>query len=225
METKSIIHFKGEPFMAIVEGRGEAPVKCIPVVWDGRDSGAWGGSCGAGILFEDGQKYMWGLDSPRDPITSWRATEILRRLKVIKKREFCGAYYAASRFLSEQNRKTFAESVIAKIGRKTCNEILAMAIPEVIIRAILDNQNNDFPPSLFPIAEEVKAGTLKWRPEFNKAMLDPDEDYAKKEEGEKIIKFNSLLTSYAKFRGRPRYCIGMTEVENALLKLIRMGAD
>jgi hypothetical protein len=225
METKSIIHFKGEPFMAIVEGRGETPVKCIPVVWDGRDSGAWGGSCGAGVLFEDGQKYVWGLDSPRDLITSWRATEILRRLKVIKKREFCGAYYAASRYLSKDDRKTFAETVIAKIGNKTRNEILAMPVPETIIRAILDNQNDKPAPDFFPIAEELKTGTLRWRPEFDKFMTDSMGISTEFGRGKMLAKFEPLLISYAKFRNRPRQCIGMDDVENTLIKLMEKGVE
>ncbi|MFA5084198.1 MAG: hypothetical protein WC475_02345 [Candidatus Paceibacterota bacterium] len=227
MDTKGKIHFRNEPFMAVVEGRGDTPVKCVPIVYDGKvPDTAFGQECGAGILFEDGKKYFWGLYSPRDLITSWRATEILRRLSVIKKRDFCGAYYAASRHLGKEDRKVYAEPIIARIGRQVHNKILAMSIPETIIRAILDNQNDELAPDIFPIASEIKAGTLKWRPEFSKAMFAPDENRAKEEIKRKIIaEFEPLLVSYAKFRGRPRDSIGMNEVEKALFSLIGKGAD
>ncbi|MDP3052578.1 MAG: hypothetical protein Q8N22_01320 [bacterium] len=228
MDTKGKIYFKNEPFMAVVEGRGDNPVKCTPIVYDGRDpSSAFGNECGAGILFEDGKIYSWGLWQPRNLIVSWRATEILRRLNVIKKHDFCAAYSAGCHRISDSDREKYVKPIIAKIGNQTYKEIMAMPVPETIIRAILDNQGQDFSPSLFPISYEVKAGTIKWRQEFADAGIEnPDEVDARKfRQDKKISRFERLLVSYAKSQGLPRHCIRMDKVEKILLDLIEKGAD
>ena len=220
-KEKYKIHFRNEPFMAVVKGRGDEPVKCTPV------AGEIKSNCGVGIRFEDGKVQIWGLVHPRDLITAWRATEVLKHLNFINPNfTLCAAYYTALRNLSDDDRKRYAEPIITKIGRQTHRKIMSMPIPEKIIRAILDNQGHDCSPSLFPIEYEVKAGAIKWRPEFTDAMGDPDKDYAKEEARKKIIsKFEPLLVSYAKFRDHPRHCIAMDDVERALLKLIKKGSD
>ncbi len=184
-------------------------------------------NCGVGIRFEDGKVQIWGLVHPRDLITAWRATEVLKHLNFINPNfTLCAAYYTGSRNLHDDDRKRYVDPIISKIGRETYTKIMAMPIPEKIIRAILDNQGHDYSPSLFPIEYEIKAGALKWRPEFADAMSDPEKDYAKEEARKKIIsKFEPLLVSYAKFRNQPRHCIGMDDVERALLKLAKKGTD
>ena len=68
------IHFRNQPFMARVDGQGEEPIECTPVVYDTPST------CGVGVLFEDGRGQTWGLLSPRNLIAAWRGTEVLRRL-------------------------------------------------------------------------------------------------------------------------------------------------
>ncbi len=150
--NKHKIHFKNEPFMARVSGKGEEPIQCTPVVYDERSH------CGIGIFYEDGQGQIWGPVTPRNLIAAWRGTEVLRRLDFIKNGTLCGAYYTGARDPHESDMKSFAEPIIAKIGRKTYDEIMEMPVPEQIMRAILDNQKDEFAPSLYPITEEVRGG-------------------------------------------------------------------
>lgn len=222
METKSIIRFRGEPFMAVVRGKSTVPIKCIPAVRDGENS------CGAGIIFEDGKGLFWGLVHPRDLITAWRATEILKHLNFIDPNfTLCAAYTAGLRKISDDDRKRYLEPIIAKIGRETHTKIMAMPIPEEIIRAILDNQGHDPAPSLFPIEYEVEAGTIKWQKAFTYVGIrHPDEVKAEQRaDNETISKFEKLLISFARSRNLSRDCFGIYAVEGALLTLVKKRAD
>lgn len=218
------IHFRNKPFMAFVAGEGDAPIQCTPIVYDDEEH------CGLGILYGDGRAEIWGMLIPRNLIAAWRGTEILRRLDTIEYGTLCHAYATGGRNPSEQ----CVEPTIAKIGREAYEEIMSMPIPEEIIRAILDNQKNQrheyFAPSLCPISDEVRAGTIKWRQEFAAAGIKhPDFiDRANRVyEKEKVIrtKFIKILDSYAKsgilkLQEDEKDCI-----EEILLGLSRKGAD
>lgn len=226
MEIKGKIYFKNEPFMAVVEGRGDNPVKCTPIVYDGRDpSSAFGNECGAGIIFEDGKKYSWGLWQPRDLITAWRATEVLRRLNVIKKHDFCAAYYTGRRRVSNNDREKYVEPIIAKIGRQAHREIMSMPIPDEIIRAILDNQGQDFSPSGWPITDEIAAGTIKWQEAFSRVGIKhPDEVKAEEWANKKTIaRFKRLIDSYTNSRIQTCFA-GLPFPEGDLLELVKKDA-
>jgi len=168
------IHFRGVPFVARVVGQGV--IKCTPIVYE-IDS-----SCGIGVLYEDSQKgQTWGLFSPRNIIAAWRGTEVLRHLDLIKDNTLATAYYAGLRDPHDSDKKRYVEPMILNIGRGVYDKIMRMPVPEEIIRVILDNQGDEFPPHLYPIAEEVRAGTIKWRKEFADVGIEhPYVSYAKK---------------------------------------------
>lgn len=218
--SKGEIRFQNEPFMARVAGKGDEPIKCTPVVYDEMLH------CGVGVFYEGGHGQVWGMITPRNLIAAWRGTEVLRRLDTIERGTLCAAYYTGVRDPHESDMKSHVEPTIAKIGRATYNEIMAMPVPEQIIRAILDNQKEDFAPALYPITDEVRAGTIQWRQEFTDAGIKhPDEiDAKKRAQEETVAKFERLLASYARSRDLPRECKGMWNVEGALLTLVDKAA-
>lgn len=219
MGRKDKVHFRNKPFWAVVDGEGDTPIKCTPVVYDRIDT------CGVGILFEDGNGQVWGLFSPRDLIAAWRGTEVLHRLDVIEHATLAGAYYTGLRDPNKSDMDSHVKPTIAKIGRKAYNEIMAMPVPEEIIRAILDNQGDDIAPDLDPIIDEVRAGTIEWRQGFADAgVKHPNEiDAKRRAQAETVAKFEKLLLSYAKSRNMSREGIGMGYVESSLLDLVEMG--
>lgn len=161
---KSKIHFRNEPFMAHVADKGSEMIKCTPVVYDDLTN------CGVGVFYEDGSGDVWGLLTPRNLITAWRGTEVLRRLDTVEEGTLCAAYTTGERNPHKSDMKRI-EPIIEKIGRKAYDKIMSMPVPEQIIRAILDNQQDDLPPDLEPITEEVEAGTIEWRQEFADAGI------------------------------------------------------
>ena len=219
------IHFVNEPFRARVFWReGDELIECTPVVYD-----AWN-LCGIAIFSEDGKRYAWGLITPRDLITSWRATVIIRYLNEIEVDTLCNVYYAGRRRVSPEARRNYVEPIIAMIGKDTYEEIMAMPVPEKIIRAILDNQSDPFPPSIFPITEEVRAGTIdwqEWEEEFRRFRIKhPDEiDAQKKKEKEILSKFEPLLFSYANYQEIRPGTLGMDFLTNALLNVVKKGIN
>lgn len=219
--SKGKIHFQNEPFMARVSGKGDEPIKCTPVVYDEMSN------CGVGVFYEDGERQVWGMVTPRNLVAAWRGTEVLRRLDTIEHGTLCAAYYTGVRDPHESDMKSHVEPTIAKIGRLAYDAIMAMPVPEQIIRAILDNQRDDFAPALYPITDEVRAGTIRWRQEFAVAGIKhPDEiDAKKRAQEETVAKFERLLTSYAGSRNLSRQCMGMDYVEGALLTLVDKGAN
>mgnify|MGYP001576084748 FL=1 len=217
------IYFKNKPFMACVFEEGNAPIECVPVVCSCSD----GLNFGAGILLPNNKTWMWGLYMPRNLIAAWRATEVLHCLDVIERETLVAVNYTGKRNVRGDDFERYVRPIISKIGKQTYSAIMAMPVPEEIIRAILDNQKGDLKPDLWPIVDEVLAGTIIWRQEFANAGLEhPDETDAKKRaKKEKIAKFEYLLISYAKFRNRPRDSVVMDDVEKIILELIGKGAD
>jgi hypothetical protein len=216
------IRFENKSFMARVEGRGNNKIECTPVVYDDPFD------CGVGVYFNDGKDegLVWGMMSPRNLIAAWRATEVLRRLDNIESGTLCDAFYTGVRDPHSSDMESHVKPTIAKIGQKAYKEIMSLPVPEQIIRAITDNQGEDFPPSRYPVTEEVRAGTIKWRQEFATVGIEhPDEVDVKEREQKMIIeKFDILLSRYAKEHGRSRRCVGMLEIEGILIDLVKRGA-
>lgn len=217
--NKGKIHFRGEPFMAYVTGKRDMAV-CAPVVYDS------GSAHGVGIFLDDGSGVSWGFYFPRNLVTAWRATEVLRHFGILHRDSFYAAYYTGSRNPNKSNRVTYVEPTIAKIGQAVYDEIMAMPVPECIIRAILDNhvEEDFYSPDLYPITDEVRAGTIQWRHEFyDFGVTHPDvvdlEEGDWKERRKKLERFDVLLASYAKFRLLSRWDTEMRCVEDALITL------
>lgn len=219
MERK--IHFYGEPFMAVVYGRSPDPIPCAPIVIEDLFH------CGLGIILADNSAFFWGPASPRDLIISWRGMEFLRRLKKIENGTLAQCYFCATREFFDPDRKRYIGWLIDQIGDRVYEQIMAAPIPEEIIRAILDGQKDEIKPALYPIIDEVRAGTIEWREEFAVAGIrHPDDvDAEKKRNEENIARYESLLASYAISNSWSRDCNGMGNVECALLALIEKGAE
>jgi hypothetical protein len=213
MEHK--IHFKNEPFMAIVQGKGEKPITCIPVVYDHPFN------FGLGIVFENGDGQIWGLVSPRNMITAWRGTEVLRLLNKIEFGTLSAAYYSGERNLNDSDRKR-VKQVIDIIGKKAYDKIMSMPIPEKIIEAMIECQSDEFKPDLYPITDEVRVGTIKWREEFFELGIKHpfDVDAEDEKNARTIKKFSRLLNSYATSKKLPKECLGMNYVKGALLTIL-----
>lgn len=214
------IHFRGESFTARVESRGNELTVCVPVVYDEP------GKCGVGILYGDGIVEYWGPLSPRNLVTAWRATEVLRRFDIITSISLCSAYVTGRRNPHNSDRVAYVESTIAMIGQAAYSEIMSMPVPESIIRAILDNhvRGDFYSPNLYPITDEVRAGTIQWRHEFyDFGVTHPNaEDLEKRDRRErrkKLERFDTLLASYSKFRYLSRWGKEMEYVEDALIML------
>jgi hypothetical protein len=210
--------------MARVDGQGEEPIECTPIVYDEAFN------CGVGIIYSTGGASVWGLVAPRNLIAAWRGTEILQRLDYIGHGTLAAAYYTGLRDPHESDLDRYVKPTIAKIGQPAYDEIMAMSVPEEVIRAILDNQKESeghFPPDTWPIAQEVRAGTITWRQEFADAGIEhPDETDAKKRaQDETTARFENYFVNLAKRDNLPRDCMGMWSVESALLQVVDKGLD
>lgn len=217
----AITHYENEPFVARVIGQGNEPIKVTPIVYDAPNE------CGIGIRFEDGQGNVWGMMSPRNLIAAWRGTEVLRLLDTIEAGTLCAAYCTGARDSHSSHLERYVNPTIEKIGRVQYDRIMSLPVPETIIRAILDNQDDDFAPALYPITDEVRAGAIAWRQEFAESGISHpgDIDTKKRAQKETIAKFERLLISYAGARKMDRECIGMWQIESALLALVEKDAN
>jgi hypothetical protein len=213
-----IVHYRNAPFTAYVEGYDQ-PVECTPVVYDDF------ANCGVGVFYPDGSGQVWGMLSPRNLIAAWRGTEILRHLDRIEHGTLHDAYTAGLRNPHSTDQETI-DKIITKIGWGTYDRIMSAPVPNEIVQAIIDGQQiegeNVLAPSTWPITDEVRAGTVRWRSEFTElGIKHPDEvDAEERRQNEIIARFEKLLSSYASYRGLPRHCLGMNHVEGALLTIV-----
>ena len=208
--------------MARVEGRGEAPIRCRPIVYENHLG------CGIGIIYDDGTDEARGLGlvGQRNHIASWRATEILRRLKAIGPRTLYWTYRAAVRGPKLPVWRRPANPIVREIGLAAYRTIMSMPVPEAAIRTILVCHEAGLRPDLYPIVEEARAGTIKWRQEFDDAgILHPDAiDVLERERKQILADLNWLVSSYANHcRVAPNTFV-MRNIEGALVALVREGA-
>ncbi len=172
MSARGKIYFESMPFSAVVEGKSESPIKLIAVVYE--DSHI----CGVGIKFEDRQMAIYGQFFPRDIITAWRATEILKLLKSINSNEALRWSYCAACRYSISDKDSCVNRITKIIGKREYKKIMAMSVPEEIVKIILNNQ--DLPNVITHldkscIGKELVAGTIVWREEFLAHKINPPE--------------------------------------------------
>jgi hypothetical protein len=222
MHAEGVTHFVSKPFVARVEGRGEAPIKCRAIVHENHLG------CGIGIIYEDGtdEAQVLGSVGQRNHIASWRATEILRRLNVIDPRTLYWAYRAAVRGPKLPIWRRPANPVIRAIGRAAYREIMSMPVSEAAIRTVIACHEAGLEPDLDPIVVEVRAGTIKWRQEFaDIGILHPDEIDAKERERKQILAdYAWLIISYAHHCRVAPNSLLLRCIEGALVTLVRKGA-
>lgn len=215
-----VIHFWNEPFLAIVEEYGKKFVLCKPIIYDEPDI------FGIAVVFKKNICLRWGLIAPRDMITAWRATEVIRRLSFINIKILESAYYAVSRqpFIGKSSH---IEKVTSLIGKDLYDAIMLTPVPEKLIQAMLTEQDTDYPPDLFPITDEVRAGTISWRQEFSDAGVEhPDDADIRLEAKRQLLeKHSKCLESYAVLRQISMDSDLMKYVEKALADIVEMGYD
>lgn len=194
-------------------------------------------NCGVGVSYGNNEGgEVWGLILPRNLIAAWRATEILRCLDAIEEGTLASTYYTGLRGTPQgSDLGRHVGPTIEKIGVVKYREIMSMPVPEEIIRAILDNQvllengktNCLSSPDLYPITQEVQAGTIAWREEFERAGVTHPNDTRdeRRVQRKKIEELEPLLASYARKQKLQRGGSEMQETENGLYQLIRKGVD
>lgn len=211
------IRLKSERFKARTDGKGGCPILCTPVIFDDRVR------CGVGIITENNEVFQWGLFAPRDYIASWRAGEILRSLGLVTQATIRGAFYAASRSLNSKDEQRYTAHVIEGIGREQYNRIMSLTIPNEVVRAILDDRKHLYlKPNLYPLTEEVEAGTLAWRGEFTQAgVLTPEEYRARWGCTEMMLETDDYLHSMIDVIGVERMSAGIHEIKSILAILFQ----
>lgn len=216
-----MIYFESKPSWAFVAGKGYERIKCVPIVYGNENN------YGLGLLYEDGERSSWNLPAHGDLIAAWRGAEILSYVGSIKGEILRDVYFTGIRNPDESDKESHINPIIRRISQGVYDTLMSMLIPEKIIQVILNDQKNNSPLDLRPITDEVRAKTIRWRPEFADAGVKyPDEIDAKGYMDEKIIaKFEHLLASYAKSRHLLRHGQNMNYVESALLKLTDKGLD
>ncbi len=169
---------------------------------------------------------FWGLVVPHDLLTCWRGMLILQEVKNLGKGDLCNAYYAGQRELHESD-KHGVDEIIAKIGRDTYDAIMARPIPDEVIDLIIKLTDEGNHVALYPITEEVKAGTLQWRDDFVRIGVKHPQQVADREAAEKRVigRYDSYLADYAKSHGYPRKCMIMWNIEGVIVDAIEKGVE
>lgn len=218
---RDFIRFTGEKFKAYADGKGDNLVLCTPVIFDD------GVHCGIGVVVGN-EVLRWGLFAPRDYVASWRAGVILSALGVITPATVRGAFFAASRSINTKEEEYYTTPVIEGIGYETYNDIMSRVVPEDVVRAILDGRKRlELMPNLYPLTEEVEAGTLAWREEFSRTgVLTPEEHRAKMRRYEEMmLETDDHLYSIIDIIDVEPVGIGVFEIRNILTSLFEKGAN
>lgn len=108
---------------------------------------------------------LWGLVTPHNLIVCWRGMLILQEVKNFDDGDLCNAYYAGQRDPHDSDKHRI-DKITAKIGRDTYDAIMARPIPDEVVNLIIKLTDEGEHVALWPITEEVKAGTLQWSEDF-----------------------------------------------------------
>lgn len=220
---KRFIRFRGERFKARTDDKSDYLTLCTPVIFDD------GVHCGVAIIV-DNEVFWWGMFAPRDYIASWRAGEILRSLGLVTQNTVRGAFYAANRSLNNRKEERYTTPVIEEIGKERYDSIMSLKVPEEVVRVILDDRKLlHLMPNLYPLTEEVEAGTLAWRNEFSEAGVLTPEDYRAKKGvwgcKEVMLETDDYLHSMIDVIGIERMSMGVHEIRKLLAMLFEKKAD
>ncbi len=179
------------------------------------------------MSYRDGRENVaiLGRTNERNFVASWRATEFLRRLSVIQKTTLDNAYLAGFRGQKISAWRLPANPVVREVGHKAYREIMSLPVPEKIVNSILLCYNTGLEPAFYPIVEEVRAGTIKWRQEFVEAGIrHPDEiDAAERAKKLLVNRMNWLISSYACRRSVHRHSAEICLLEDYLFALMNNG--
>lgn len=169
---------------------------------------------------------LWGLVMPHNLIACWRGMLILQEVGSFNEGDLCNAYYAGQRNTHDSNKHRIDE-ITAKIGKSTYDAIMARPIPNDVVELIIKIADEGEPIALWPITEEVEAGTLKWRKKFAQIGVKHPKEVADREAAEKqvIKRYDSHLIHYAKRHKHPRECMIMWNIETAIAGAVEKGVE
>lgn len=169
---------------------------------------------------------IWGLVTPHDLLTCWRGTLILQEVNNLEESDLCNAYYAGRRNPHDSDKHCVGE-ITAKIGEDTYDAIMACPIPEEVVSLIIKLTDEGEHVALWPITEEVRAGTLVWRSDFARIGVKHPQQVADREVAEKsvVARYDSYLTDYAKSHDYPRKCMIMWNIEGVIVDAVEKGVE
>jgi hypothetical protein len=168
----------------------------------------------------------WGLSSPQDLLTCWRGMLILQEIKTLEKSDLSNAYYAGQRNPNE-NEKHRVVKIAAKIGQDVYDEIKAHPVPDEVVNLIIKLTDEGKPLALWPITDEVRAGTLKWCEDFVRIGVKHPNQIDNREVMEKrvIARYESHLQDYAKTLGCSRDSLMMGCIESGIIDAVEKGVE
>ncbi|MFZ2025058.1 MAG: hypothetical protein WAV51_02150 [Microgenomates group bacterium] len=169
---------------------------------------------------------FWALVSPHNLICSWRGMLILEQMLTLGDSDMCDAYYAGQRN-PHQSDKERVDKVRRKIGDKVYESILNQKIPDEISNLFVELTDKGDSVALWPITEEVRAGTLQWREDFKRiGAKHPSEEDARKTAEEKLLhRYDKYLSDYASEFRYERECMIMWGIEGTIVDAYEKGVE
>jgi hypothetical protein len=169
---------------------------------------------------------LWGLVTPHDLLTCWRGMLILQEVKNLDEADLCNAYYAGQRDVHSSDQRGVDE-IRGKIGSDRYNAIMSMPIPEEVISLIIKLTDDGEHVALWPITEEVEAGTLQWRDDFARIGAKHPQQVKDREEAEKrlIARYERYLEEYAKAHNLSLDAWGMNGIKGGIVNAVERGLE
>lgn len=144
---------------------------------------------GVGIFGKD-ISYFWGLVSPREIITSYRAMKIVEELSEMDEGDLCRSWCSGRRNPSKCDIEKYVKPIESRIGKEKREEILNMIPPnlDLVIRRL---QEKEIDISMHDIVEEIERGMLIPTPFMNNLITDYKGGMARlsreRESGDRIL--------------------------------------
>lgn len=162
-----IIHCRNKAFWAKTDRSFGKPIELVPIIFESST-----GNSGVGVIYQEVFLDGYGLGG-KEFITSWRATEMIRKLTMVRQENYAQVFYAARREVTEEERIDFVNPIIQEIGQETYDKIMKKPVPEEIIEKVLKSYGKGTSYPIYCIEEEIRAGTITWRDEFSEFNITP----------------------------------------------------
>ncbi len=170
---------------------------------------------------------FWGLVTPQNLVASWRGARIIEEMAFLVGSSLCDAWTAGKRDLHSSDEKQVAK-IKRVLGKERYRSIMSEQVPQVVIDAIIENaREKDSMFALYPLTQEVRAGTVLWDPAFEEVgVTHPRDKDARRWAEEEIVKqYEEYLLRYSKDHGYERECLIMYNIEGALVSAVERGLD
>lgn len=167
---------------------------------------------------------FWGLVVPHDLITCWRAMLILEKVQYLDNADLCDSYYAAMRHPHESDSHRVS-AMIGKIGLDSFKSIMNQSIPEEVVKLFVQLLDAGDQLALWPLTEEIQAGTLPWSDELARIGVKHSDQVEKRNQAERVViaTYETHFSAYAKAHDFPRRCLIMAAMEGSLIEAVEKG--